>query len=50
MVCDEKIFEMIKDCATFYNIPRRKLNGWLLNFDKMPQEFKDMGLAYYTEN
>ena len=50
VICDGKIFETIKDCATFYNIPRRKMNGWLLNSDKMPQEFKDMGLDYYIEN
>ena len=44
----EKIFETIKDCATFYNIPRRQMNGWLLK-NRMPQEFIDLGLRYAND-
>jgi len=49
VICDGKTFETVKDCATFYNISRRKMNGWLLK-NRMPQKFIDLGLRYLDDN
>lgn len=49
VICDEIVFNSITSCAKHYNIDRRKMNGWLLDYQKMPQEFKDLNLKHYNE-
>ncbi len=49
VICDEIIYNCIRECAEHYGVGRRLLNDWLLNPHRMPQEFKDIGLDYYIE-
>lgn len=42
--CDGKIFESIKECAEFYQVPVWKMKKWLSNRTKMPENFIKMGL------
>lgn len=49
VICDEVIYDCIRECAEHYGIGRRLLNDWLLKPHRMPQEFRDMGLDYYIE-
>lgn len=49
VICNGIVFNSITSCAKQYNINRRKMNGWLLNPDTMPQKFKDLGLNYYEQ-
>lgn len=49
VVCENKIFDTIKDCSNYYNIKYTTMSSWLKCQNPMPQEFLDMGLAYYIE-
>ncbi len=49
VICENKIFKTIKECAKYYQINEQTLNGWLKNRHRMPEKFKKMGLDYYKE-
>ena len=49
VICDNIIFNTIKECANYYKIKPNTLGSWLIKENKMPQEFKDKGLKYYKE-
>jgi len=46
VVCDNKTFISISNCAEYYNIITATMNGWLLGKHKMPQDFINLGLRY----
>ena len=47
VICDNKIFESIQECADYYEIKFCTIQAWLSGRNKMPQKFVDLGLAYY---
>lgn len=47
VICDGIIFKNAKKCASYYNVCYGSLQHWLKGERKMPQEWKDRGLAYY---
>ena len=49
IICDGKIFDSITDCANYYKIKIFTMSKWLIGKNPTPQNFIDMGLAYYTE-
>lgn len=49
VICEEKEFSCIKECAEFYNIKSNNMACWLRGERKMPQRFVDLGLRYATE-
>ena len=46
VICEGVIFESIKKCAEYYNIPITTITSWLNGNSKMPKKFFDMGLRY----
>ncbi len=49
VICDNKVFNSIKECADYYNIKANNITRWLNGTRTMRKEFKDMCLAYYIE-
>ena len=47
--CEDIIFGCIKDCSEYYDINYSTLKSWLNMLCSIPQEFKDLGLRYATE-
>lgn len=48
VVCENIVFNMVKDCANFYNMNNTTLSPYLTGKDKMPQKWIDRGLRYYN--
>lgn len=46
--CEGIVFNCLKDCAEFYNVPRTTMGNWLLGRYTMPQNFVEKGLKYYN--
>lgn len=46
VVCEGMLFDFIGACAKFYNIKTTTMTSWLNGHSKMPQMWKDRGLAY----
>lgn len=46
--CDGRIFDCIKDCASFYGLPASTLAWWLRN-NKLPKIWIDRGMRYHCE-
>lgn len=49
VICENKIYNSISNCAKYYNIAPYKMGRWLLGKNKMPQDFINKGLSYYNE-
>ena len=49
VICNNKIFDSIKECANYYEVKRGTMQMWLSGIHKMPQKFVDLGLKYYEE-
>ena len=47
VVCDNVIYNSIKDCAIFYNENPTYMRGWLSGNRKIPQKFINLSLKYY---
>lgn len=48
-ICEDKIFNSIKECADYYSIKYTTMLAWLRGQNSTPQNFKDLGLRYYIE-
>lgn len=46
VICEDKLFECIKDCAEYYDVNYGALRGYLSDDKRMPKRFKDLGLRY----
>lgn len=46
VVCEDREFDCIKDCAIFYNIHPTTMRRWLSGERKMPLEWQDKKLSY----
>lgn len=46
VICDEKVFETIKECADFFNVNGHTMAHWLNGRTKTRKEFYDMGLKF----
>lgn len=46
VICNEKIFESMVDCAKEYDIDPRNMSDWLIGRRNMPINFFEMGLKY----
>lgn len=46
IICEDKIFTSIKECAEYYNINYTQMVNWLKGYRKMPQEWVNKGLKY----
>ena len=46
VMCENHIFDCIKDCADYYNVNYGSMRGWLCGAYKMPRYFVDAGLRY----
>ena len=44
VICEEKVFNSIKECAEYYNISIDRMKKWLSGKTKMPEEFIQKGL------
>lgn len=49
IICNNIIFDSIKDCSDYFNINYSTMMNWLRNKNPMPQEYIDLGLNYYIE-
>ena len=47
VICDNKIFDSIAECASWYDIKPIAMNEWLLGKRRMPKQFIDLGLHYF---
>ena len=45
--CDNKIFESVKSCATYYGVNVSTLSTWLNGYINMPKEYKEKGLKFH---
>lgn len=50
VICDNKIFDCLKDCAEYYNVVYGTMNDWLLCKNPMSQKFIDLRLRYLDDN
>ena len=50
VICDNKEFGCIIDCANYYNINNTTMGGWLNKNVNMPQKFIDLGLRYVNDD
>lgn len=50
VICEDKIFNSIKECAEYYNISIDRMKKWLSGKTKMPQEFIEKGLKKLERN
>lgn len=46
VICENKIFSCIKECAEYYGVSRKTMSSWLNGTRKMPQQFKEKGLKF----
>lgn len=46
VVCDNKEFSTIKECANYYNVNATTMSDWLKGKHKMPQQFKNLNLHF----
>ena len=46
VICENIIFDCIKDCAEYYDIKYSTMKNWLSGKDYMPEKFLKMGLRY----
>lgn len=49
-ICEGKIFPTIKKCAEYYEINYPTMKSWLNGCNKMPKEWVEKGLAFYTQD
>lgn len=49
VVCDDEIFNSIKECADYYGVEVSTMRTWLNGKNCMPQKFVDINLKYYNE-
>lgn len=47
--CGNLIFNSMAECARYYNIKAVTMRAWLKGRNGTPQQFKDLGLQYATE-
>ena len=47
VICDNKIFNSIKECGEYYNTNSTTMQKWLSGKNGMPQKFVYLGLSYY---
>ena len=50
VICDNKIFNTIKECSEYYSINYNTLKGYLNGYCNMPDKFKKLGLKFTNEN
>lgn len=50
VICDDKIFNSIKECANYYNVSYNAMVSWLNKTEAMPQQFFDMKLHFKKDN
>lgn len=50
VICEDKIFNSIKECAEYYNISIDRMKKWLSGKTRMPQEFIEKGLKKLGRN
>ena len=46
VICDNKIYGCILECADYYGIGYSRMKAWLRGQNAMPQEWIDKGLKY----
>ena len=46
VMCDNAVFDCIKDCAEYYGINYSTMRCWISGADKMPEYFQTKGLRY----
>lgn len=49
VICDGKVFKNIAEAANHYGVNYRTFAHWLKGDRLMPEQFKNLGLRYYTE-
>lgn len=49
VVCEEKIYGCVKECAEFYDINPITMRAWLNGQNPMPEKWKKLGLKNYEE-
>lgn len=46
VICDNKIFDTLKQCAAYYKVNYGTFRGYMCDAERMPKRFIDMGLRY----
>jgi len=49
VICDNVIFDCLKDCAKYYDVVYGTFQSWIKNYNGMPQKFIDLGLRYVDD-
>ena len=47
IICYDKIFNSIQECAIFYNEHHANISQWLRGMRTMPDKFKELNLSFY---
>ena len=50
VVCDDIIFDSIKDCSEYYDVNISTMSCWLVGQNPMSQKFKKLGLRYLNDD
>ena len=48
VVCGNKIFSCLKDCAKYYDIKYETMKSWIKGYCNMPEKFIKLGLRWAT--
>lgn len=49
VICEGKVFDCMRDCDRYYNLPKGTVSNWVNKRCKMPQDFINKGLSLYQE-
>ena len=49
VICEDKIFLCVKECAEYYGLARKTVSSWLNGTRTMPQEFREKRLRFYNK-
>lgn len=47
VICEGEIYLSVKNCAIFYGVNAGTMRNWLNGCKRLPQLWKERGLAYY---
>lgn len=49
VICESRVFDCMRDCDRYYNLPKGTVSNWVNKRCKMPQDFINKGLSLYQE-
>lgn len=46
VICENIVFDTIRECANYYNIKEKTMHKWLCGYRSIREDFKEKGLRY----